>query len=84
MSQENVEIVKQSLEAFARRDIGAMRALNDPDLELDWSRSVGWFAGVYRGSDAALRFYQGFYQAFEMDIIEPLSLIHISEPTRPY
>jgi ketosteroid isomerase-like protein len=71
MSQENVEVVKQSLDAFARRDIAAMRALNEADLELDWSRSVGLLAGVYRGFDEALRFYEGFYQVFEMDIIEP-------------
>jgi ketosteroid isomerase-like protein len=79
MSQENVEVVKESLDAFARRDINAMRALNDPGLELDWSRSVGLLAGVYRGFDAALRFYQGFYQVFEMDIIEPDRFIDTGE-----
>ena len=79
MSRENVEIVKQALDAFARRDIDAMQALNDPDLELDWSRSLGWYAGVYRGSDAVLRFYEGYYQAFEMDIIEPDRFIDIGE-----
>ena len=79
MSQENVEVVKQSLDAFARRDINAMRALNDPDMELDWSRSVGPFAGVYRGFDAAVRFYEGYYQVFEMDIIQPDRFIDTGE-----
>ena len=79
MSQENVEVVKQSLDAFARRDINAMRALNDPDMELDWSRSVGPFAGIYRGVDAALRFYEGYYQVFEMDIIQPDRFIDTGE-----
>jgi ketosteroid isomerase-like protein len=74
-----MEIVKQALDAFARRDINAMRALNDPDLEVDWSRSVGLVAGVYRGVDAALRFYQSFYEVFEMDIIEPDRFIDTGE-----
>jgi ketosteroid isomerase-like protein len=71
MSQENVEIVRQSLDAFARRDVEAMRALNDPDLELDWSASVGWLADVYRGFDQALRFYADYFEAFDKIVIEP-------------
>ena len=35
MSQENVEIVRQSLDAFSQRDIDTLRALNDPDMVLD-------------------------------------------------
>jgi ketosteroid isomerase-like protein len=69
MSQENVEIVRQSLDAFAQRDVDTMRALNDPDLVLDWSASVGWLAGVYRGFDDALRFYEGYFEAFEATVI---------------
>jgi uncharacterized protein len=71
MSQENLEIVRQSLDAYSRRDVEAMRALNDPDLELDWSASVGWLAGVYRGFDEALRFYAGYFEAFDKIVIEP-------------
>jgi len=79
MSQENVEIVKQSLDAFARRDVKALRAFNDPDLELDWSRSVGLLAGIYRSFDAALRFYESFYETFEMCIVEPDRVMDIGE-----
>ena len=71
MSQENVEIVRQSLDAYSRRDVEAMRALNDPDLELDWSASVGWLGGVYKGFDDALRFYAGYFEAFDKIVIEP-------------
>jgi ketosteroid isomerase-like protein len=69
MSQENVEIVRRSLDAFAQRDVDTMRALNDPDLVLDWSASLGWLAGVYRGFDNALRFYKGYFEAFETTVI---------------
>jgi ketosteroid isomerase-like protein len=34
MSQENVEIVTRALDAYGRRDLELLRALNDPDVEL--------------------------------------------------
>jgi ketosteroid isomerase-like protein len=71
MSQENVEIVRRSLDAYSRRDIDALRALNHPGLELDWSASGGSLAGVYRGFDEALRFYTEYYEAFEATLVEP-------------
>ena len=70
MSQENVEIVRQSLDAYSRRDVEALRALNVAEMELDWSASHGWLAGVYRGFDEALRFYEGYYEAWERISIE--------------
>jgi ketosteroid isomerase-like protein len=70
MSQENVEIVRQSLDAYSRRDVEALRALNHPNLELDWSASRGSLAGVYRGVDEALRFYSEYYETFEETAIE--------------
>lgn len=70
MSQENLEIVRQALDAYARRDIATLRALNDPEMELDWSASRGWLAGVYRGFDDALRFYEGYFEAFEEIVFE--------------
>ena len=79
MSQENVEIVRRSLEAFARRDVEALRSLNDPGMELDWSESKGWLAGIYRGFDEALRFYEGYFQAFEATVIEPDRFIETGE-----
>jgi ketosteroid isomerase-like protein len=51
MSQENIDVVRRSLDAYSRRDLKTMRVLNDPDVELDWSASRGALAGVYRGLD---------------------------------
>jgi len=65
VSQENIEIVRQSLDAYSRRDVPAMRALNHPDLELDWSASRGFQAGVYRGFETALGFYDEYFEAFD-------------------
>ena len=60
MSQENVEVVKQALDAYVRRDLDAVAALSDRDVEVDWSRSVGWIGGVYRGIDEVVRFYTDY------------------------
>ncbi len=79
MSQENIDVVRRSLDAYSRRDLKTMRVLNDPDLELDWSASRGALAGVYRGLDEALRFYTEWYEAFEMTVIEPDRFIDVED-----
>lgn len=79
MSPENLELVKKSLDAYERRDVEALRALNDPEMVLDWSRSKGWLADVYRGFDEALRFYAGYFEAFQAITIEPERFIEVGE-----
>jgi ketosteroid isomerase-like protein len=79
MSRANVEVAQQALDAFSRRDVQALRALNHPDLELDWSASRGWQAGVYRGIDAALRYYTDSYDIFEEIVFEPDRFIDAGE-----
>jgi ketosteroid isomerase-like protein len=46
MSEENVEVVRQAIEALNRRDLPMGRALCHPDAEIDWSRSRGPLKGV--------------------------------------
>ena len=77
MSRENVEIVRRSFDAYSRRDIDALRTLNHPGLELDWSASGGSLAGVYRGFDEALRFYTEYYETFESTVVEPDRFVEI-------
>ena len=69
MSEENVEVVRLVLDAYGRRDVEALRSLNHLDLELDWSESVGTLAGVYRGFEEALRFYNEYYETFESSVV---------------
>jgi ketosteroid isomerase-like protein len=79
VSQENVELVEQSLDAYRRRDIEALRRLNHSDMELDWSASVGFQAGVYRGFDEALRFYGEYFAVFDEIGFEALSFIEAGD-----
>ena len=65
MSQENVEIVRRSLEAWNRRDLKAWLALFRSDAEIDWSRARGPFKGVYRGHDEFEAFWDVFWSTFD-------------------
>jgi ketosteroid isomerase-like protein len=71
MSDRNVKLVRKALTAYTRRDVEALRRLADPDIELDWSASRGWLADVYHGVDEALRFYAGYFEAFDEIEIKP-------------
>jgi ketosteroid isomerase-like protein len=51
MSEENVEIVRRSFEAWNRRDLTTWLTLYRSDAEVDYSRSRSPFKGVYRGHD---------------------------------
>ena len=73
MSQENVEIVKRAIQAFARHDLDAIE--DHPDVEVDWSLSRGLEAGIYRGREAAHRFWDTFYETFDRVVVVPEELI---------
>jgi|SRR3954447_9986487 ketosteroid isomerase-like protein len=64
MSQENVDRMRQSLDAFDRRDRSAWLALRDEDCEVVAS-AVWPDADVVRGRDAAWEFYVGVVDSFE-------------------
>jgi ketosteroid isomerase-like protein len=75
VSRENVELAKRCIDAYNKRDIEAMRTLDAPDLELDYSASLGVEAGVYRGFDACLQLWASGYEAFDEIDIKPESYL---------
>jgi ketosteroid isomerase-like protein len=79
MSQANVEIVRRVLDAYSRRDLATITVLNDPEIEVDWSASHGWYADVYHGNDAIIQLLEGFFQAFEMFVVEVDSYIPVGD-----
>jgi ketosteroid isomerase-like protein len=79
MSQANVEVVQRQIDAYNRRDFDALRAVFDPDVEVDWSASRGLEAGVYLGIDAVLRWFTGYLNAFEEVNVEPERFIDAGE-----
>jgi ketosteroid isomerase-like protein len=75
MSQENVNVVRESLEAFVSRDEATLRALNHADVEVDWTASLGVEARVYKGIEAVLGFYKGYFEAFQTIVFEQIRFI---------
>ena len=63
MSEENVEIVRQSLDAFDRRDKAAWFATRDERYEIVTSQD--WPEGDVRGREAGWDFYVTVAGAFE-------------------
>jgi ketosteroid isomerase-like protein len=65
MSEENVEIVRRAVDAFNRRDLDGVLENYAPDAVLDWSNSIGFDAGVFRGHGEIRAFMERFREAFD-------------------
>ena len=70
MSRENVEIVKACFDAFNREDWDALFKVVAPGFELDFSRAIGPWRGVF-GFDQFRRGVEEFRGAWESARWEP-------------
>jgi ketosteroid isomerase-like protein len=75
MSQENVAVLRRVIEAFNRREIDVAVRDSHPDVEVDWSRSRGVEAGIYRGREVTARFWGTFYESFDRIVVTPEEFI---------
>jgi ketosteroid isomerase-like protein len=75
VSEGNADVVRRAIEAFNRRDLVAMARQNDPDIEVDWSRSSGVEAVIYRGREAVSRFWNTFFEVFDRVVTTPEEII---------
>jgi hypothetical protein len=86
MSKANVEIVRQSIDAFNRRDLDAAGRDWDPEVKADWSRSKGVEAGIYCGYEATRGFGATWLELLDMFALEPDEFIergeHVVVPNR--
>jgi ketosteroid isomerase-like protein len=65
MSEENIAVVRQALDALNRRDEDAFLERVDPDVITDWSRAIGPERGIFRGCDEVIEFLRSWWAAFE-------------------
>jgi ketosteroid isomerase-like protein len=84
MSQANVEIARRAHEAFRLAgpdgfDLDAFYPHAGPDLVVDWSRSDGLEAGIYRGEAETRRLWGTFFEVFDRVTVEPLEFIEHGE-----
>ena len=64
MSQENLEVATQAIDAFNQRDVGAFAALTSPDFE--WSPSMVAIEGeIYRGRSGIENYFGTLNNAWE-------------------
>jgi ketosteroid isomerase-like protein len=75
MSQENVEVVRRSVEAYRDGDIDAVMAEFDDDVECDFSAVRGPYRGVYRGREDARKLVEALREVWAT--ITPLSTEYI-------
>ena len=79
MSQENVEIVQRAFEAFHRRDLETVVDPYDPEVVVDWSRSPGVEAGIYRGHEGVRTLMRSFYDTWDRITVSPEGFIERGE-----
>ena len=66
MSQENLEVVRKSCEAWLRGDFDAMSEINHPEVEWDTTNFEGWMERkVYRGREEVMRFLEEWLASWD-------------------
>ena len=73
-SEGSFDLVRRGYEAFNRGGAGAVRDFLDPEIE--YHEDPGFpEAGVYRGRDAVLAYFESFGEQFEAHVFEIEELI---------
>ena len=79
MSQENLEIVRRSTDALSRGDFEGFLENWAEDAVVDWSRSRGLDARVFRGHAEIRAFAERFREAFDEMQLELEDLTEIED-----
>jgi uncharacterized protein len=79
MSQENVEIVRQAIDAYNREAFEEAIAWMDPEIEWDMSRVEVPDPEVYRGFDGLQTFHNVWKESWEWLELEPQDFIETGE-----
>ena len=77
MSQENVETVRRGIDAYNRGDLDGVLENWAPDAVVDWSRSRGFDAGVFRGHAEIRAHWQRLLAAFDkvrIELVDPIEV----------
>jgi uncharacterized protein len=78
MSQENIEVVRRSFDAWNRGDLAAYLGCFDPEVE--WTTTGRYVeAGTYRGHEGLLRYLGGLTAEFDDVEINPEALVQVGD-----
>ena len=75
MSQENVELMRQAIEAFNKGDVGRAIATIAPECEYIPTGAVPGIEAEYRGPEGFRRFLGSFWSEFDEPVAEIRDLI---------
>jgi ketosteroid isomerase-like protein len=79
MSEENVELVRRTIDLFNAREIEqALDGMHD-DFVMDWSNSIGPLKGIYRGRQGALKLWSSFLDAWDAVHWDPEEIIEVDD-----
>jgi ketosteroid isomerase-like protein len=70
MSQENVELVRQLVQAFNQRDLAAMKLVLDPGIEWKPGGPAAVERDVYRGREQVSNGFVATWEAWELFHLE--------------
>ena len=76
---ENVDLVRRATDAFSRGDFEGFLENWAPDAVVDWSRSRGLDARVFRGHAEIRAFAEQFREAFEDFRVELLDVVEVEQ-----
>ena len=66
MSSEKEDLVRRFTEgAWADRDLSAAVACTHPEIEIDWSTSLGPSKDIYHGHDGLAQFWESLWEAWD-------------------
>ncbi len=74
MSQENVDVVRQVVEAFNRRDLAAMIHRFDPEIEWEPGGPAAVESPIYRGRDEVSSGFIASWETWELFQLEEREL----------
>jgi ketosteroid isomerase-like protein len=79
MSEENIELVRRTIDLWNATEIDqALEELAD-DFEMDWSNSIGPLKGIYRGRQGVLKLWMSFLDAWDAVQWDPEEIIEVDD-----
>lgn len=75
MSEQNVALVREIFDAVNKRDDAAALAHCHPDIEIDWTRSIGPERGMYRGHEGWVELLDKYREVFDEVAFAPEEFI---------
>jgi ketosteroid isomerase-like protein len=79
MSQENVELVRGTIDSLNRRDLDRVLEAAHEDFEADWLNSIAPHSGVHRGRERARELFESFLEAWDEFRWEPQEIIDVDD-----